>query len=83
MQISQLQPPTNGGTLYTGKAVSKRGRQYIFYATFRGEACGVFRDDPPYGRWLPIKAPPALREAVRQSVSVVRAAATLGKAVQS
>ena len=78
MQITSLEPPTNGGTLYVGEAVSKRGRRYMFHATFSGEAGGVFREHPtdvlPDGRtyWHQIKAPAALAATVRRAVRKAR-----------
>jgi hypothetical protein len=45
MQILSLNPPTDGGTLYSGKAVSKRGRYYTFCATATGRAFAVLRRD--------------------------------------
>jgi hypothetical protein len=45
MQILKLDPPTNGGTLFSGKAASKRGRHYSFCATSTGKAFAVYRED--------------------------------------
>lgn len=71
MQVVDLFPPANGGTLFAGNAVSTRGRQYSFCATFRGEACAVFREvaTPDGCRWWrQITPPAALAEVVRRAV---------------
>ena len=75
MQITELHPPINGGTLFSGIAVSTRGRRWSFCATIDGEACGVQRADPLYDVpgytfWLSVRVPPAaLRSAVRKAVA--------------
>jgi hypothetical protein len=74
MQILKLDSPTSLATLYSGMAMSTRGRRYDFCATSDGEACGVFREYPqdalPDGRtfWLQIKPPKALAASVRSAV---------------
>ena len=60
MQITKLHPPINCGTLFCGRAVSRRGRQYDFCATPEGEACCVW--------WQLATAPRALRTAVEKAV---------------
>jgi hypothetical protein len=75
MQITELHPPINNGSMFFGRALSRRGRHYQFCATPEGEACGIFREDPRYvthdGKtfWEQIKAPLALQEAVRKAVA--------------
>ena len=74
MQIVMLLAPTVEDALYTGIAISKHGRRYLFNATPEGASRSVLRQDPrcalPGGRciWWHIKAPPALRTAVRSAV---------------
>lgn len=70
MKVTEIVPPTNGGTLFAGYAVSTRGRRYSFGCTAAGEVFGTFREDAahplPDGRtfWLQVRAPSALRDAV-------------------
>lgn len=77
MQITELHAPKGGGTLYVGSAISAQGPRYSFYATLSGEPCAVLRENPvfamPDGRsvWVSVKAPSALRRAVRQAVKAV------------
>ena len=72
MQIIKIEPPT--GSLYSGLAISTRGRRYDWCATFSGKIRAVFREYPndvlPSGMtyWHKIKAPPALAAAVRVAV---------------
>ena len=68
MTITELHPPTNGGTLFQGMAVTDRGRRYIFNADRRGETCGVFREDPRGGFVQIGRGPAALKLAVRKAV---------------
>jgi hypothetical protein len=46
MQIVMLLAPNIGDSLYTGIAVSKNGRRYLFNATPDGASCSVLRQDP-------------------------------------
>jgi hypothetical protein len=74
MQIVMLLAPTVKDVLYTGIAVSKHGRRYLFNATPEGDSRSVLRQDLrgelPGGRciWWHIKPPPALRMAVRSAI---------------
>ncbi len=75
MQIIELHPPINGGTLYFGRAKSSRGRRYEFLASMNGEpGPRTFREEAwaalPDGRtfWLSVPTPTALRAAVRQAI---------------
>jgi hypothetical protein len=75
MRITKIHEPTNGGTLYSGVAVSARGRRYLWQAA-RGETVNsAFREHPdealPDGRnfWQQIAAPRALSIAVRKAVT--------------
>jgi hypothetical protein len=79
MQITELHPPINGGTLYYGSAKSTRGRPYQFFADCAGNpGPGVFREEPqsalPDGRtfWLNVPTPRALQASVRQAVRGAR-----------
>jgi hypothetical protein len=75
MRVTKIHEPTNGGTLYSGVAVSARGRRYLWQAE-RGETIkSAFREHPddalPDGRnfWRQITAPRALSIAVRKAVT--------------
>ena len=80
MQITKIEPPKKGGTLYWGLAVSTRGLRYEWYQS-RGYACHAYREDPssalPDGRtcWWAIKAPTAPATAVRRAVQKARRSA--------
>lgn len=70
MQITELTPPTGGGTIYSGKARSTRRRQYLFgIERRRGDVPFVFREEgtSPDGRifWRAVAAPRALTLAAR------------------
>jgi hypothetical protein len=75
MRVTEIYEPTNGGTLYSGRAESTRGRRYMWLAA-RGEIVkSAFREDPKYalpdGRtfWYQIRAPRPLSIAVRKAVT--------------
>lgn len=73
MQILQIDAPTNCGTLFTGRAVSTRGRQYMFFANRRGRMVQSMtyggRSSAGADVWLLRTAtPPALAGAVRKAV---------------
>jgi hypothetical protein len=53
MQITELHAPVNGGTLFWGRAVSRRGRRYDFCATPTGSACCIYREDLAK-KWLKV-----------------------------
>lgn len=70
MQITELRPPMNGGTLFFGQAISTRGRRYFFYAPHRGK-CTVFRESSLAPEcWMQITpgTPSALQVAARRAV---------------
>jgi hypothetical protein len=73
MHVVLLLAPTIEDSLYTGIAVSKHGRRYLFCATPEGASQAVLCQDP--GRtsedrciWWNIEPPPAVRTAVRSAV---------------
>jgi hypothetical protein len=74
MRITEIHEPINGGTLYSGLAVSTRGRRYEWMASRNQTISRAFREDPkealPDGRtcWFHITAPRALSVAVRKAV---------------
>lgn len=45
-RVLQIDPPVNGGALYSGIAVSGRGRRYSFCASKRDRYFKVMREDP-------------------------------------
>jgi hypothetical protein len=70
--IIRLNPPTNfKASLFSGEAISKRGRKYRFCADLEGASC-VFREEVAGRWWKQIAAPAALstvaREAVRKAM---------------
>ena len=73
-RLSELDPTTDG-TLFFGLAVSKRGRRYEFRTTAEGDVGGVYREDPTCATadgstfWESVRAPRALRQAVRKAVA--------------
>ena len=74
--VLQLDPPVNGGTLYSGIAVSGRGRRYSFFASKDDKApkVRVMREEPDsysekYGIcWLCAPTPPSVGRAIRKAV---------------
>jgi hypothetical protein len=71
IQITSLDPPINGGTIYHGMAESADGQRYMWHASPGHRTRSCFREDPS-GFWMRDKAPPALVSAVR---AALRAAA--------
>jgi hypothetical protein len=78
MRITELQPPTNGGTLYCGRAISRRGRRYDFLTSLNGELCRtVLREQhsslPGCGKFRVVVPPPrGLHDAIRQFIRARR-----------
>jgi hypothetical protein len=74
MQIVMLLAPNIEDSLYTGIAVGKNGRRYLFNATPDGASHSVLRQDPccalPGDQciWWQVEPPPALRTVVRSAV---------------
>ncbi len=73
MKVYELTPPTKSGSPYWGMATTKTGRRYKFVATPDGETFSVCREGSVSsdGRtfWETVKAPRALRDAVRKAVA--------------
>jgi hypothetical protein len=70
MQIDRIDPPINGGSLYTGFAQSTRGRRYLFMASADGDGC-AFRECQD-GFWMQVTSPAGLKSAVRARVRTLR-----------
>jgi len=68
MHITSISPPTNGGTLYVGSAVSKSGARYKFSSHHDGTGFAL-RLEAGGKWWRQVKAPEALQAAVRVAIA--------------
>jgi hypothetical protein len=71
MQIDRIDPPINGGSLYTGFAQSTRRRRYLFMSSADGNCC-AFRQCDDGRFWAQIKPPAELRSAIRTCMRKLR-----------
>ena len=74
MQIIELRPPTNYSWLYSGIAVSTRGRRYKFQTTIDGVTGVAIREEISSTFWRQVTVPPALKVAARKAVRAAQRA---------